>query len=60
MGGLENKQSKVVKYHVMPTKRENVNLNMCHHIEKNRVMIPLETSDKCKNDQSPTSQKKHG
>jgi hypothetical protein len=59
MGGLGNKQSRVVKlmYHVVPTKKESVNLNMCHHIEKNRVMILLETSNKCKNDQSPTSQK---
>ncbi len=62
MGGLENKQSRVVKlmYHVVPTKRGSVNLNMCHHIEKNKVMIPLETSDKCKNNQSLTSQKNMG
>jgi len=30
---------------------------MCHYIEKNKVIILLETSDKCKNDQNPTSNK---
>jgi hypothetical protein len=30
---------------------------MCHNIEKNKVMILLETNDKCKNNQHPTSQK---
>jgi hypothetical protein len=30
---------------------------MCHYIEKNKVIILLETSDKCKNDQNPTSKK---
>jgi hypothetical protein len=30
---------------------------MCHGIEKNMVIILLETNDKCKNNQNPTSQK---
>ncbi len=30
--------------------------NMCHGIEKNRVIILLETNDKCKNNQNTTSQ----
>ncbi len=62
IGGLESKQYRVVKfrYHVVPTKKESVNFNMCHHIEKNRVMISLETNYKCKNNQSPTSQKNMG
>jgi hypothetical protein len=29
---------------------------MCHGIEKNRVIILLETNDKCKNNQNTTSQ----
>jgi len=29
---------------------------MCYCIQKNRVIILLETNKKCKNDQNPTSQ----
>jgi 4-hydroxy-3-methylbut-2-enyl diphosphate reductase IspH len=30
---------------------------MCHDIEKNKVIILLETNDKCKNNQNPMPQK---
>jgi hypothetical protein len=33
---------------------------MCHYIEKNKAIIPLETNDKCMSDQNPTSQKGAG
>jgi hypothetical protein len=33
---------------------------MCHHIEKNNVIISLETNDKCRNDRNLTSQKGGG
>ncbi len=33
------------------------NFNMCHDIEKNKVIILLETNDKCKNNQNPMPQK---
>ncbi len=33
------------------------NFNMCPGIEKNRVIILLETNDKCKKNQNPTSRK---
>jgi hypothetical protein len=44
----------------MPTKREKCQFDMHHYIENNKVIIPLETSDKRKKDQSPTSQKGEG
>lgn len=44
----------------MPTKREKCMFDMHHCIQNNKVIIPLETSDKCKKNQSPTSQKDKG
>ncbi len=49
--GPKNEELKVVKfdYPVILTRRGNANLDMCHYIEKNRVIILLETNDECKN-----------
>jgi hypothetical protein len=33
---------------------------MCHHIKKNKVIILLEMNDKCRSNQSPTSQEGKG
>jgi hypothetical protein len=56
-GGLENKQFEIIKlgYPIMLIRRKNVDLDMCHHITNYHVIILLETSDKRKNDKSPTS-----
>jgi hypothetical protein len=50
-GGVKNKQTGVIKfgYIIMVVGRENVGFDMCHYIKKNKVIISLETSDKCNN-----------
>jgi hypothetical protein len=44
-------------YFVTPSIMRNASFNMCYYIQNNKVIIMLEMSDKCKNDQCPTSQK---
>jgi hypothetical protein len=59
--GLNSKQPKVTRFgYFIMSSRTSDNPDMCYYIQKNRVNILLETNNKCKGDQCPTSQECRG
>ncbi len=46
---------KIQVYHKVFKGGGGGDLKTNHNIQQNKVIIPLETNDKCQNDQTPTS-----